>query len=293
MKISGVTIIRNAVKNDYPIAEAISSILPLVDEMIVSVDPGEDNTEECIRRIESSKIRIMHSTWDLNLRRGGQILAAETNKAIKQVSPDTDWIFYIQGDEVIHEKYHPAILKAANKYLHDRDVDGLLFKYLHFYGTYRYTGDSRKWYDCETRIIRNDPSITSYRDAQGFRRGKRKINVAAIDASVYHYGWVKNPIKMKTKHNEAGRFWIENDEALSAYVQSGDVFDYSEFDSLTLFQDSHPAVMRKRIADQNWDLDLDISRKNFGWKDYLLYKIEKITGWRLFTFRNHKIIRRQ
>jgi hypothetical protein len=34
MKITGVTIIKNAVKNDYPVVEAITSILPMVDEMI-------------------------------------------------------------------------------------------------------------------------------------------------------------------------------------------------------------------------------------------------------------------
>ena len=45
---------------------------------------------------------------------------------------------------------------------------GLLFHYLHFYGTYDYVGDSRKWYDKEIRIIRNDKSIEAFKDAQGF-----------------------------------------------------------------------------------------------------------------------------
>lgn len=35
MKISGFTIIKNAVLNDYPIVEAVKSILPVVDEMII------------------------------------------------------------------------------------------------------------------------------------------------------------------------------------------------------------------------------------------------------------------
>jgi len=38
MKISGFTIIRNAVMNDYPVLEAIQSILPVVDEMVVLVE---------------------------------------------------------------------------------------------------------------------------------------------------------------------------------------------------------------------------------------------------------------
>lgn len=50
MKISGFTIIRNAVLNDYPITEAIRSILPVVDEMIVLVGDSEDETEALIKR---------------------------------------------------------------------------------------------------------------------------------------------------------------------------------------------------------------------------------------------------
>src|SRR5674476_493315 len=116
MKITGVTIIRNAVKNDYPIVEAINSILPMVDEMIVSIDRGEDDTEQLIKGIVSDKIRIVYSNWDMGLREGGKVYAVETDKAIAHVSADTDWIFYIQADEVIHEKYHAAIIEAAKKY---------------------------------------------------------------------------------------------------------------------------------------------------------------------------------
>lgn len=293
MKISGLTIIRNAIINDYPVVEAINSILPVVDEMIISVDPGDDNTENLVRQINSPKIRIVLSAWDLNQRKGGEILATETNKALDQVSPDTDWIFYIQADEVVHEKYLPGIREAAEKYLNDRAVEGLLFNYLHFYGTYDYVGDSRKWYDHETRIIRNDRAIISYRDAQGFRKGNKKLRVASIDAFIYHYGWVKSPQQMKTKQKNVGRFWIEDDKSLSAFLNSGDIFDYSKFDSLQHFQGTHPRVMTERIAAQNWKLDLDISRKKLGWKNGFLYRLEKLTGWRPFSFRNHKIIRRQ
>lgn len=292
MKITGLTIIRNAIKNDYPVVEAINSILPVVDDMIVSIDPGEDNTVQLIESIASPKIRIVNSVWDMNIRKGGQILAVETNKALEHVSPDTDWVFYIQADEVVHEKYHPVIIEAAKKYLDDRKVEGLLFKYLHFYGTYDYVGDSRKWYNCETRIIRNDRQITAYRDAQGFRKEDTKLNVAAIDAYIYHYGWVKSPQMMKTKQKNVSRFWAESDEELSANMATSDFFDFNEFDSLQSFQGTHPAVMRDRIQRQNWKLELDISKKKLSPKNRFLYIFEKLTGKRLFAFSNHRVIRK-
>ncbi|MCX6294272.1 MAG: glycosyltransferase family 2 protein, partial [Sphingobacteriales bacterium] len=117
MKVTGITFIRNAIINDYPIVEAIKSILPMVDEMIVSIGDGEDETEALIKNINNDKIKIVHSTWDLSLRQGGKILAVETNKVMEHVSADTDWIFYIQGDEVIHEKYHSMVNAAMKKYV--------------------------------------------------------------------------------------------------------------------------------------------------------------------------------
>ena len=289
MKISGFTIIKNAVKNDYPIVEAITSILPVVDEMIVSVGDSEDTTEQLIRSIPSDKIRVVHSVWDPALREGGRVLAVETDKAFEHISPDSDWAFYIQADEVVHERYHQPIREAAQKYKDDTKVEGLLFHYTHFYGTYDYVGDSRKWYDKEVRIIRNDRSIKSYKDAQGFRKGGHKLNVKLIDAWMYHYGWVKDPVQMKQKMYNAGKLW-HSDEEMNAFLAKGEFFDFSEFDSVARFTGTHPKVMQDRIRRKNWDVQLDTSRKNFSLKNRILYWIERATGKRLFTYTNYRIV---
>ena len=122
MKISGFTIIRNAIINDYPAVEAIRSILPVVDEMIVSIGKSDDDTEGLIRSIDSSKIKIVHSEWDLSKLPGGKVMAIETDKAFKQISPESTWAFYIQCDEVVHEQYHAAITKACNDYKDQSEV---------------------------------------------------------------------------------------------------------------------------------------------------------------------------
>ena len=290
MKIAGFTIIRNAVINDYPVAEAIQSILPVVDEMIVSIGDSEDETESLIKSINSPKIRIVHSVWDPSLRKGGEILAVETNKVFQQLSPDADWAFYIQGDEVLPEQYHNNIRVAAEKYKDNKQVDGLLFKYLHFFGTYDYVGDSRKWYNYEVRIIKNDKSITAYKDAQGFRRNEQKLLVKPVDAFIYHYGWVKSPAQMKKKLQHTGRFWHEDTEEWKKFVNSDNMFDYNEYDSLIHFDGVHPAVMQERIARHDWNVELDISKKKFSFKNKLLYWFEKKTGIRPFTFKNYKVI---
>ena len=288
MKISGFTIIRNAIINDYPAVEAITSILPVVDEMIVSVGKSDDETEELIRSIGSPKIKIVQSEWDLSQLPGGRVMALETDKAMRHISADTDWAFYIQCDEVVHEKYHQSIINACKEQLNDKRIMGLVFNYVHFYGTYDYYGDSRRWYNKEIRIIRNDSRINSFRDAQGFRMNGKRIPCKFIDASIYHYGWVKNPILMDHKLRNLSTNWMG--KAMKERLQNIDgVFNYDEFDSLARFDGTHPQVMLKRINEKNWDLNIDISKKRFTFKKWLMYIIEKLTGKRLFTFRNYEL----
>lgn len=289
MKVSGFTIIKNAVINGYPIVEAVKSVLPVVDEMIVLIGDCDDDTVGLIEGINDPKIKIHHSVWDKNLRSGGTVLAVETDKAFNLIDPESTWTFYIQGDEVIHEKYYPAILEGYKKHQYNIAVEGLLFKYVHFYGTYDYVGDSRKWYSHEVRIIRNDKRIQSYKDAQGFRIGQTKLKVKPIDASVYHYGWVKDPELMMKKSKNLGLLWRTDEEA-KEMLEQPDYFDYNNYDSLAKFTGTHPNVMLDRVAKKNWNIALDISKKKLKGKDLALYYFEKLTGIRPFDFRNYKVI---
>lgn len=289
MKISGFTIIRNAIINDYPAVEAITSILPVVDEMVVAVGESDDDTEGLIRSIGSDKIRIIHSTWDLSQLPGGKVMALETDKAFAHVSADSDWAFYIQCDEVVHEQYHAEIRKACESNLHNKGVMGLVFGYVHFYGSYDYYGDSRRWYNREIRIIRNNKEIRSFRDAQGFRIDGKRLPSKLIDAEIYHYGWVKNPALMDKKLRTLSTNWMGKQMKERLDKLDG-VFNYEEFDSLEKFKGKHPFVMKKRIDEKNWELNIDVTKKQFTFKKYVLYLLEKYTGIRPFTFKNYRII---
>jgi hypothetical protein len=268
LKVTGFTFIRNAIKLDYPIVEAIKSILPLCTDFIVAVGNSEDRTFELIQSIDPEKIKIIETIWDDSLRENGEVLAVETNKAFQAISNDSDWAFYIQGDEVIHEKYLPTIQSAMIAFKDRKEIDGLLFNYHHFYGSYDYIGASSKWYREEIRIIKNDKSIYSYKDAQGFRKGNNeKLNVAAIPAFVYHYGWVKDPRAMQIKQESFNRLW-HDDQWLEENVVKTEAFEYEDHVSqLALFKESHPEVMHERIKQKNWKFDYDISKNKRSLKD--------------------------
>lgn len=290
MHVTGFTFIRNAVKFDYPIVEAITSILPICNEFVVAVGKGEDETLRLIQEIDPQKIRIIETIWDESLRKGGVVYAKETDKAFQAIAAYSDWAFYIQGDEVVHEKDLPIIKEAMQKWKDDASVDGLLFNYIHFYGSYDYIGDSPKWYRKEIRVIKNNKNIYSYRDAQGFRKdANQKLRVKPIDASIYHYGWVKDPRVMQQKHLHVHQFWHE-DEAEKHIKVSVQGFDYSQIDSLDKFTGTHPRVMQARIRRQNWAFTHDISHKNLSLKYRFKLWMEKYTGWYVGEYRNYKIV---
>jgi len=260
MKVTGFTFIRNALKFDYPVVEAITSIMPVCDDFVVAVGNCEDNTRDLVQNINKQKIKIVDTVWDDSpeMKKGGKVFAAETDKAFKNIPEDSDWAFYIQGDEVIHEKYLDTIYSTMEKWKDDERVDGLLFRYLHFYGSYDYVGISPMWYRNEIRVVKNNKEIYSFRDAQGFRKGEnKKLCVVPVDACVYHYGWVKEPGVMMDKIKNTSTFYL--DEKKYKKIINGDCFDYSRIDALSLFTESHPAVMEERIKRKNWGFDRDIA----------------------------------
>lgn len=289
MKVSGFTIIRDAVKNDYPVVEAITSILPLCDEVMVAVGKSDDETLALIKSIPSDKIKMIETIWDDTLREGGRTFALETDKAFQAVSADSDWCFYIQADEALHEKYYDIVRDAMIRFKDDKAVDGLLFNYKHFYGSYDYVGESWQWYRREIRIIRNDKNIFSYKDAQGFRkRPNQKLRVKLIDACIYHYGWVKDPRVMQKKINNWYKFY--RDEAWINNYTPDEEFDYGQVNSLELFHDSHPNVMLARISRKNWKFDHDISKKRYSAKEKVKRFISSLIGYRIGEYKNYKII---
>jgi hypothetical protein len=142
MKISGFTVIKNGVLMGYPVLQSIRSILPAVDEMVIGVGKSEDGTKELIESLNDPKIRIFDSFWDPTKTKGGLMLSEKTNEALDQCQ--YDWCFYVQADEVVHEDDLPKIRAAVEKYDSDPKVQGLLFDYIHFYGSYSTIAASRK-----------------------------------------------------------------------------------------------------------------------------------------------------
>ena len=286
MKVAGFTIIKNAIKFDFPVLEAITSILPICDEFVVAVGDSEDETLALIKNIDSPKIKIIQTVWNIKPdSKDGLVIAEETNKAMAAISKDVDWCFYIQSDEIVHEKYLPTIKNAMQDFLRDEKTDGLLLNYKHFFGSYDFIGASYRWYRREIRIVRNRTNIYSYHDAQSFRKDDdKKLNVRLLNAEMFHYGYVREPEKFKEKLNFQDK--VHHGDRVKQRQGS---YDFSkEADALYPFEGTHPAVMQARIERKNWHFDFDPIRQNrFKLKDRFKMFIEKWTGYRVGEFKNY------
>jgi glycosyltransferase involved in cell wall biosynthesis len=299
MKISAHSYVRNGITYDYPFIESIKSVLPICDEFIAVVGDSDDGTREAIEAIRDSRIRIVDTVWDDKLRTAGRIFALQANTGLDHVTGD--WAFHIQADEVVHEKDLPLIKQALEKYHGDEQVEGFLFRFLNFFGDYTHYGPSRRFHQHEIRITRNDPHVRSYRDSQGFRifehperqweEKGRKLHVIPLEATIFHYSHVKNPL-MQVKKRAAFVSRYHPDEAVKEYLKANEGFNYRDYDYLNVFQGTHPAVMKNYIARQDWVFDYDPGRNDMSPKEKLMRLLERVTGRQFFIYKNYKILKK-
>lgn len=287
VKLSGFTIVRNAVKLDFPLEASIRSLLPICDEVVVNVGRSQDNTLELVRSIGEPKIRVVESEWDMTIQ--NKVLGDETLRAMRACR--YPWGIYIQADEVLHEAGAEALARAVREYDSDARVEGLLVKYLHFYGDLDTIACNRRWYRREVRAVRLDPAldIRPYQGAQGFRVGPdhRRIRAHLTDAEMFHYGWARPARALRSKREVSQVLypWSREREAGRPLLPW--------FPGLKPFRGTHPAVARDWVDARRHDPERRIEPPRFRAEHLRFYAsnlIERTTGARIFEFRNYELV---
>jgi hypothetical protein len=286
-RVSGFTIVRNAITLDFPVVASIRSLLPVCDEVVVNVGRSDDQTLELIRSIGDPKVRILETEWDMTIR--NRVLGDETLRAMRACRHP--WGIYIQADEVLHERGAEELAAAIARHDADRQVEGLLVRYLHFYGDMDTIAVNRRWYRREVRAVRLDPvlDIRPYQGAQGFRVGPelRKIRARLTGAEMFHYGWARptQALKAKRETNRVIYPWSREREARRPLLPW--------FPGLTRFAGSHPAVAREWVDARRHDVERRVEPPHFEPEFLRFYAsdiIERLTGARVFEFRNYTVV---
>jgi hypothetical protein len=291
VRTSGFTFVRDAVRLGYPILPAIRSILPLVDELVVNVGVSPDGTLDLVRSLDDPRVVVIESRWDEGKLERGRVLAQQTDLALARCTGQV--CLYVQADEALHEGDHPAVRAALERLHDDARLEGLLFDYVHFYGSFHTVGVSRRWYRREIRAVKNGAGVRSWRDAQGFRVGPgdsaRKLRVAPSGGRMFHYGWVRPPEAQRVKLAEFERLY-HGDAARERRLREG--FRYDVEEKVRPFRGTHPLPMQAWIAREDWAFEPRPSRlRARHLREDLLDLFEAATGVRLGEYKNYELVR--
>ncbi|MBN8837545.1 MAG: glycosyltransferase [Sphingobacteriia bacterium] len=299
MKISGFSFVRNGFDYGVPFLESLQSILPVCDEFIMVVGNSNDGTREAIEALQSNKIKIIDTVWDMNLKKGGKIFAQQTNIGIDAASGN--WCFHIQADEVIHENDLPKIKQAIEQNDDNKNVDGFILPFLHFWGGYNYIRNTRRIHKHEVRIFRNGIGVRSYRDSQGFRKfssinnynnGKEpgeKLHVKKIDAPIFHYNGIRPPAAFRKKAEQMGFFYKTEEQV--AQELDAKKYDWDNVDRVEPFTGKHPALMQPKADAQDWTYIYNPAKAVWKTKDRIMQPIEDILGFKFGEYRNYKLVK--
>lgn len=295
MRVSGFTFVRDAVRLGYPILPAIQSLLPLCDEMVVNVGLSGDGTLDLVRSLGDPRLRIFESRWDEASLAEGRVLAEQTDLALARCTGEV--CLYVQADEAVHEEDHPRLRESLARLHADPAIEGLLFDYVHFYGSFHTVGMSRRWYRREVRAVRNGIGVRSWRDAQGFRvvdaaapaAEPRKLRVARSGARMFHYGWARPPETQRVKLAEFERLY-HGEAARERRLAEG--FRYDVGEKVRPFAGTHPGPMRPWVEAADWPFvpRRQLLRRGHLRED-LLDLFEAATGWRIGEYRNYRLVR--
>jgi glycosyltransferase involved in cell wall biosynthesis len=295
-QLSGFTFIRNGFSLGYPFEESLDCLRSLCDEVVIAVGDSVDGTREYVESLHDTKLTILDTIWDDSKRVGGEILAEQTNIALQACKGQ--WCLYLQGDEVLHEDDYDLIRKTINEIDSNENIEGLIFRWHHFFGSYDYVGVGRQWYRREVRVIRNKGNVISYRDAQGFRVRNsdgtiRKIKSLQTEARVFHYGWVRHPRIQIAKQHAFQRLY-HDDGWMQTNIPSAEEFQY-RCNEIAKYNGTHPKLMTERIKrDSLWTQHFDPNNATYpkGVLVAITDYIEKYTGVRIGEFKNFVEVRR-
>ena len=287
MKVSGFTFLRNGSLLGYPYVESIRSALPLCDEFVVAVGESEDDTLERLRAMNEPKLRLIETRWNERMQDRGYVYAQQ--KMIAQFNCGGDWAFYLEGDEVLHERDLDSVRGAMQHHLGDARVEALVFDYHHFYGSPDWVAVGPGWYRRAPRIIRN--TIRNYSPDGLFfvvmdrnKRG-RYPRAALAGATLYHYGHVRSIAAMREKNARVGKYWKHDHLLFQGYS-----IDPRQ---LAPFRGEHPAAARDWLATQaerHYAPDPAYRPTRRDLKHRRMMALERWFGWEL-SKKHYRLVR--
>lgn len=247
------TFVHNLVEYDYPFFESLSSYIPIADKIVICECESTDGTVELLRYLKllSPKIEIVSHNWVKDYKELSN-LGNYTSLFL-----DTEWMWQIQADEVLHEKDYKLIRSLVDGSLPD-NITALKVNYNHFFGNYE--TQFPFCYQSLIRISRKGKEWKLIGDACELSKFRSKLSeILETNITVFHYGKVhegrvgfKKEVDFQSLYKELNFPDPKLEEMRKKFGE--DYCDYIYLfenvikeGKIWKFQGTHPLVMKDRI----------------------------------------------
>lgn len=258
--VSGLTIIRNGVRLNYPFMEAIRSALSICDEYIVVAGDSDDETLDQLATLDDPRIRVIHTRWSPDVTPQKCLLAQQTNIGLGFCSGR--WCLYLQANEVLHEDSLPRLRSLMEQHVDNPEVEAMLLERLTLWSDYNhYLPVYPRRFKYTPRIIRPNIGTYSIRDGMsfaifdGFSTHGRYPRAIDTGEDIYRYGYVHSVSQQAMKFENAVHKVEASERADDNYY-----YQYYPRQFIAEYKGAHPAVMAQRIADYPARDGLDVGR---------------------------------
>lgn len=195
--LGGTMFVRNGIRYDYCFREAIASLLSFCDKVVV-VDAGsDDGTDDELIEIQEAnpdKLKIiLDDSVAWNSIPGKEKLVHYTDEAIRFL--ETDWNFYLQADEILHETSIPWIRRAITE-----DQEGFHVSRINLWkNPFMRLNVPQNRMPCSPIVLRlARTEFRSYGDAESL--ATNTCSDEYVDRiKIYHMGFVRRREVMKEK----------------------------------------------------------------------------------------------
>ena len=248
--LGGAICIRNGIELDYCLPQALGSLLPICDEVVICDCESTDGTRESLDKLDDPKVKIISYEWT-NPVNDPTWYVSWVNHARSHLQ--TDHSIYLDADEVLHENSHLDVLMAAE------EGKTLKCQRFNFWRDPQHLIPKGKCLG--TEVIRVGPTKFWMPSDYPDKRCQEAMD-AAVDSKVgiYHYGFLRERGAFFRKAKAVQSIWaggydprIEKAETFDGYW--GDMPGLCDWNhQLEDFGGTHPEIIKPWLEKRGYKL---------------------------------------
>lgn len=252
MTLGGNVTIRNGFALDYCWQEAVKSLLPICDEVVICDIESDDGTKEAIHEWcrRDDKITPVSMKWT-DPRGDNQWWPEALNYARQHLS--TDMHIQLDADELLHEEDYPHIKEASNT------GRTFFFQRLNFFKDHRNL--IPEGVCCGTKVIRMAKKDTVLPSDYPYEPARQAMAEAQPSGfRIFHYGFLRRREAFFKKEREVLRIWANTyDSRLEAAERyEGNWFEMpgvTGWESrLVPYTGTHPTLAKEWLRNRGYSI---------------------------------------